>query len=360
MSEIRPLRRDEVPAVAALYRFIDRSDWRIPPDEVPDWLDRTLFGYPWVDAEIPSLVYVEDGEILGFIGSHVRRLRFEGRAIRMAGAGPLVAHPRVRAKGVGALLWRRFLTGPQELTITDGASDEMRQIFELIGGHMLHPTCFGWARVFRPWGFLGDRLLDSRTLLREHVKPRVRSQWAALDRITTRPFSYFHPPETPRTKAEPLTPDALLEGLPTVTRSLRLFPDYDASFLHWLFAELHHNRTWGTPIRHLIRDTQDRVLGWYVYFLAPRGPCRVVQVAARDRYLGPVLDHLFAHAVFQGATAIQGRVEAALLAPLAHRGALFRYSPRSLIHTPHDELLAAIVSGRALLTRLDGEWWMAT
>lgn len=151
-----------------------------------------------------------------------------------------------------------------------------------------------------------------------------------------------------------------MESLPAITRSLRLVPDYDVAFLRWLFAELHNNRTWGTPIRRLIRDAQKRVLGWYVYFLLPRGPCQVVHVAARPRHLGWVLDDLFVHAVSHGATAIQGRVEPALLAPLAHRGALFRYSPRSLIHTRHDDLLAAITSGRALLTRLEGEWWMAT
>lgn len=361
MSEIRPLRREEIPEVAALYRFVDRSDWRIPPAEVPDWFDRTLFAYPWVDPKIPSLVYVEDsGEILGFIGSHVRRLRFEGRPIRMAAAGPLIAHPRVRPKGVGALLWRRFLNGPQDLTITDGASDEMREIFELIGGHMLHPTCVAWACVFRPWSFLGDRLLHSRTFLREHVKLRVKPLWAALDRATTEPVSYFRPPEPPPSRGEPLTPDALLQNLAVMTRSLRLFPDYDAPFLNWLFAELHENRTWGTPVRRLIRDAHDRALGWYVYFLLPGGPCQVVHVAARDRHIGSVLDDLFAHAFSHGATAVQGRVEAALLAPLAHRGALFRYSPRSLVYTRHDELLAAIASGRALLTRLEGEWWMAT
>ena len=162
MGEIRPMRREEVPQVADLYRFVDNSDWRIPPAELPTWLERTLFGYPWVDPEIPTLVYVEDsGEILGFIGSNVRRMRFDGQPIRMAAAGPLIAHPKVRNRGMGAMLWRRFLTGPQDLTITDGASDEMRQIVELIGGQMMHPSSIVWARVFGPWSYVGNRVLTS-------------------------------------------------------------------------------------------------------------------------------------------------------------------------------------------------------
>jgi hypothetical protein len=360
VSEIRPLERDEIPQIAELYRFVDRSDWRILPAEVPSWFQRTLFEHPWVDPEVPTLVYVDDGEILGFIASHVRRMCFDGRPIRMGAAGPLIAHPKVRHKGVGALLWRRYLAGPQELSITDGASDEMRQIFELIGGQMFHPSCIAWARVFRPTGYLGDRALHSRWRLRDYVKPRAKPLWAAIDRGVTRAVPYFHAPAPPATESEVLTPELMLEHLPVVTRSMRLFPDYDETFLEWLFAELHHNRTWGTPVRRLVRASEGQVLGWYIYFLLEDGPCQVLQLAARDRHVGEVLDDLFAHAVQHGGTAVQGRVEPSLLAPLAHRGSVFRYSPRSLIHSSHDDIVGVATSGGALLTRLEGEWWMAT
>jgi hypothetical protein len=361
MSEIRPMRRGEVDEVASLYRFVDRSDWRIPPAELPTWLDRILFGHPWVDPEIPSLVYVDDsGEILGFIGSHVRRMRFDGEPVRMAAAGPLIAHPKVRNRGVGAMLWRRYLTGPQELTITDGASDEMRQIFELIGGQMMHPSSIAWARVFRPWSYVGNRVLHANVHVRHRIKPWARRVLAPLDVPTTRAVSRLRPPDSSATTEELLTPKLLLEHLPRVTRSLRLVPDYDEQFLDWLFAELHHNRTWGAPQRLLVRDRNSQVLGWYVYFVLPGEGCQVIHLAAHDRHAGAVLDSLFAHAVAHGGAAVQGRVEGHILAPLAQRGAMFRFSPRSLVHSKHPDLLGAITSGHALLTRLEGEWWMAT
>jgi hypothetical protein len=109
-----------------------------------------------------------------------------------------------------------------------------------------------------------------------------------------------------------------------------------------------------------VRSAEGHVLGWYVYFLLRAGSCNVLQIAAQRRHVGAVLDDLFAHAVANGATAIQGRVEPHLLAALAHRGTVFRYSPRSLVYTRSDELLGVLASGRALLTRLEGEWWMAT
>ncbi len=361
MSEIRPMRLEDIAEVAALYRFVDRSDWRIPPEELPGWLERILFAHPWFDPEIPSLVYVDDaGAILGFIGSHARRMRFDGESIRMAAAGPLIAHPDVRKRGVGAMLWRRYLTGPQQLTITDGASDEMRQIFELIGGQMMHPSSIAWARVFSPWSYVGNRALGSTLTLRERVKPWAKQLLPILDRPTAKASSRFRAPDASATTDELLTPELLLENLPRVTRSLRLVPDYDEPFLEWLFAELHHNRTWGTPQRRLVRGRGGQVLGWYVYFVLPGEGCQVIHIAAHDRHAGAVIDNLFAHAVAHGGAAVQGRVEAHILAPLAHRGAMFRFSARSLVHSKDPDLLGAITSGHALLTRLEGEWWMAT
>ncbi len=357
MSEIRALAADEIDEIAELYRFVDNSDWRIPPREVPVWLRRTLFDDPWADPEIPTLVHAEDsGEISAFIVSHVRRMRFDDRTIRLAAGGPLIVHPDARNRALGPRLWRRYLDGPQELTITDGASDEMRQIFELMGGQMMHPSSMAWARVFAPFSFMANRLL--------HFHPRAKAAstrlWGGLDRATAASIRYFNSPEGTATTSEPLTPDLMLEHLPTVTRSLRLFPDYDEPYLNWLFAELHHNRTWGTPVQRLVRDRAGRLLGWYMYFLLPAEGCQVVHVAAAGRHAGDVLDSLFADATARGGAAAQGRVEPALLASLAHRGALFRYSPRSLVHSSSPELLAVLTGGQALLTRLEGDWWMAT
>jgi hypothetical protein len=361
MSEIRAMRREEVEEVAQLYRFVDKSDWRIPPAEVPRWFERTLFDHPWADPEIPSLVYVDEaGEILGFIGSHVRRMRFDGEPVRLAAGGPLIAHPKVRNRGVGALLWRRYMAGPQELTITDGASEQMRQIFELIGGQMMHPSSMIWLRVFRPWSYAGNRVLGANVWRRHKVKPWLREVLPLLDLPTTRVVPHFHAPQAEGTSDELLTPALVLEHLPQITRSLRLVPDYDEPFLRWVFAELHNNRTWGEPQRRLVRGADGQVLGWYVYFLLPHESCQVLQIAAHDRHAGAVLDNLFTHATANGGAAVQGRVEAHILAPLANRGALFRFSARSLVHSRNPDLLGAITSGHALLTRLEGEWWMAT
>src|SRR6202042_2730362 len=134
-------------------------------------------------------------------------------------------------------------------------------------------------------------------VLHQHRRSKALGErvWPGLDRAA-QAVKYFRPPTAHGTSTELLTPALLLEHMPVVTRSLRLFPAYDEPFLRWLFSELHDNRTWGEPIRRFVRDQGGRALGWYVYYLLPGERCWVIQVAARDRHTGDVLDTLFADA----------------------------------------------------------------
>jgi hypothetical protein len=56
----------------------------------------------------------------------------------------------MRKRGVGALLLRHYLGGPQEVTITDGATVEVREIWERLGGTTALLQSFSWTRFYRP------------------------------------------------------------------------------------------------------------------------------------------------------------------------------------------------------------------
>jgi hypothetical protein len=144
-----------------------------------------------------------------------------------------------------------------------------------------------------------------------------------------------------------------------VAASVRLYPDYDTAFLRWLFREMALTTTHGALRRALVRDAKGDVLGWYVYYLKPGGISQVIQVAARPRRIGDVLDHLFFEAQAAGSGALQGRLEPRLLEPLSHRHVLLHPSGYlALVHARNNHLLEAIATGDALLTRMEGDWWM--
>lgn len=334
---------------------------RLAPPTKParGYLERTLLEYPWADSDIPSLVYEgADGEIVGFLGSHVRRLRVDGRTVRMACSGQLVAAPAARRRGVGALLMRRYLGGPQDLTITDGATDSVRRMWTGLGGQARVHASIGWTRVFLP-GAASVSLLSRRNA-RAALKRSLRLVAPPLDTAVRAMFRRRSDilPAQPEADAETLTADALLTQMRDAPRSLRLHPDYDLEYLHWLFRELQAVDVRGMLMRCLVRDRRGRVAGWYLYYLLPGGIAQVLQVAAPNGDPGLVLDHLFWHAATGGAAAVQGRVEPELLGPLRARRCLLSGTEWALVHCEDQKVLSLLGSTQALLTRLDGEWWM--
>jgi len=87
-GHIRPLQRADIPQVASRYEEVVRSGSDTPAPQLGRYSERTLLDHPWTDPEVPSLVYVDDQHgVAAFVGSHVRRMAFDGRPLRAATCG---------------------------------------------------------------------------------------------------------------------------------------------------------------------------------------------------------------------------------------------------------------------------------
>jgi hypothetical protein len=347
MTSIRPFTERDLPQVTSLYEREIRSGHNPPPRGLAGYFRRTFLEHPWVDPDLPSLVFeAEDGRIAGFLGSHVRRFRFDGRPITLACSGHLVTEPSLRHLAPGAFLLRRYFDGPQDVTITDGANAAAQRLWERLGGLTLHLSCVDWVRVLRPVAFglqyAARRRSDGFARAVAPVLPRRRRRARAQEPL----------------RLEELTPRALVEGIRELASSFRLHPDYDEGFAEWLFRELDAVSTRGRMLRSLARTEDGRVLGWWVAYASRGAVGEVMQVAAADGAEQTVLEHLCREAGEVGAAALRGRIEPRMLPALWARNRLLRYTGGALVQSRSDELLQVLRSRRTLLTRLDGEWWM--
>jgi hypothetical protein len=353
VSPVRPFEQEDLPRVASLYELVARSGSAEPAPGLAEYLKRTIVDHPWTDPELPSYVYEDrhDG-IIGFIASHPRRLVHGDQPLRMACSGQLVAHPDARARGVGALLLRRYLAGPQDLTITDGATDTVRLMWEGLGGSTNTGASVGWTRVLAPLTYAGLEL--------SHRRGRSDAQHSRRGWALQRALPYPRPVREPAATSEPLTAEALVEALAGLSRPYRIRPDYDPGFLEWLFRELDAvAAARGEVHRRLVRTREGRVAGWYVAFVRPGGIAQVMQLAARPGDdAGLVLDELLHHADTLQAAAVRGRLEHHLYPLVRERQCLLHRTEWALLHSGDPALLGAATTGQALLTRLEGEWWM--
>jgi hypothetical protein len=102
------------------------------------------------------------------------------------------------------------------------------------------------------------------------------------------------------------------------------------------------------------------VLGWYVAYLQRRGLSQVLQIAAKERDAPAVLDHLFHDAQRAGVAALAGQLEPFLFEPLSERRrrCFLHLSGNFLVHSRNLKVLNPILTGQAMITRMDGERWM--
>ena len=366
MPEIRPFQRDDLDAVVALLQRHMRR-WTLNAK----LLAALMLDDPWADSELPSLVAVgSENEIIGFTGVQVRRMRFDGRPILGVHSGHGVVNPERRGGATGALLIGRALSGRQNLTWSDGASDPVAGVFRTFGGQLDHTRACDWMLVLRP-----ARWLSSVT--RAVVRPSAREQAAlrSLVPVGALPFqavgSRFMRRTLPDSAAdrdedaaaagvtgEDASPALIVEHLPTLNKDLRLCVDYDEKYLEHLFGLVRSfnglDSFKGPLVSRLVRRG-DRPIGWYAYVARPGGASRVLHLHALKREPNAVLSELISHARAQGSAALAGRAEPHLHRALRQRLAVLGYARQPMIVAKDPELAAVMATGSSLVTRLDGD-----
>jgi hypothetical protein len=356
MTRVRSLRHDDLPQVVALYRAHLAVPNLAAEDELHTAFEQVFLGEPLSDPSIPSLVFEStDGQILGFIGSLVHRMRFEQRSVRLACSSSLVVSPDARQFGAGGLLLRKYLAGPQDLTMTDTAGSATEKMWKRLGGSQYHVGSITWLHLVRPvQAAAGLKLWH---LGRQQRLPLVRPLCRPLDAVYSRSAGADGTGEAQELTEEELTPRLLIDHHHLGPRRFDLWPEYDAERLGLLFDQIDRSRSNGRFVKKLVRDARGQPVGWYIASLLPSDIYRVLGLAATRGNEEPLLRHVLRRARDLGAAAVAGRVEPWLLEVFPRRMLMFS-RVRFLFHSRDEALRDAVGSGKALLTGLESDIWL--
>lgn len=351
MAALRPLAQGDIPAVARLFsRVYPHAHW-VSHSECEAYFHKIFFGNPWLDPELPSWIAHEGSRVVGFIGVVPRPMRYRGRALRAAVLSQLMVDQERPNSTAAALLLRKALAGPQALTISDGASDTSRRMWEALGGLNSALYSLQWRRLLRPAQFALQRVWTRARAAALLAKPIavIADTYGAHRRSLKRP---------PALRQEPLDTATWLEGLRVAAARVAVAPEYDAASLEWILAQARAKRRHGELQSRLLRAPDGQICGWFIYYLND-ATSKVLQVYAREGNEHAVLEHLFHHAWAQGATALEGRMEPRLARALGERHSLFlATSVYALLQARDPQVLGALARGDAFFSRLEGEWWM--
>jgi hypothetical protein len=349
MTNIRPFERADLGAVIALLKA--RLPWWSYDES---FLTETLIDSRWADPELPSLVAVGDeGEMLGFIGAQVRRVRLDDRELRGVCCAHLVVAGDRRAGPAGALLLRRLLSGGQDLTWTDSPTDAVVRMWRAFGGHLDHPRSCDWMLVLRPFRWAGGIAIAKarRAPVREVLPVAAFPVQATGGRFLPQAF----PSTDPQVSGEDASAAEIAGHLPAMTRGLRLNVAYDHPYLEQLFAQV--DAVMGSLVSRVVRRNGSPV-GWYAYLSRPGGASRVLHLCAHEPEVEAVMAELADHARAHESAALTGRLEPHLEGPLRRRLAVIGFARQPIIHVRDPEVHALLATSSSLLTHLDGEWYV--
>ncbi len=352
MAEIRPLDQGDLPAVTALFEA-NLPAWTLKGG-LSQFLQATLFDDPWRDDELPSLVASEDGEVVGFIASQVRRFRFGDRDLRAVCASHLSVDPDHRSGATGALIFRRMLSAGQDFTYSDTANDEVARMIRAFGGDLDHARACDWMFLLRPVRWL--RTLGTGVLARRDLGREVPV--GALPFKSLRPGAAARavPAPDPEVTVEEADAAAIAAEFDAIAAASRLRPAYDTGFLEFLFAQF--EAQFGGLV-HCLARRGDRVVGWFAYVPLSPAVHRVFHLLAAEREGEAVLAALLERSRERGAAAVCGRLEPHLTRDLEPQLPLLGFARRPWTHTRDPEIAAALASSGSLLTQLDSEWYLA-
>jgi len=358
-TTVRALRAEDLPQVAALHGRVFGATPARPPQRLADYFEEILFRNPWRDAALPSIVATRNGEIVGFLGVVPRPMQLGERAIRVAVCTQFMVDPRHRAEQAAVQLLKTFFSGPQDLSLADGANESARRMWLALGGSAPLLYSLHWIRPLRPARYVLSLLERRAGALRPFAvagRPVAALADAAIARVALN-----HRPDRNGADLveEALQPSTMYAYLREVMAGTDLQPRYDARALEWLLRQVAGKTRHGTLRARAVRDREQRLQGWYIHYTRPGALGEVVQIAARDGAFVRVLHRLVLDAWRQGATAVRGRLDPRFAQELSEQHCWLRRDCNwTLVHSRDEDILSPIREGKMFLTRLEGEWWM--
>ncbi len=213
MGGVRPIETKDLPKLtevhlAAFGEYGNTRDEITRGYEVK--LPELLLADPDAEHASPSLVFEQDGDVVGFELVLCRPVVFRGERLWCATTSHLGVVPDARASLAGIHLLRAATDGPQDLTYVDRSNAAGRQALKAAGFEQIPAASLRWELTLRPGAELSRRVanrLPRGAGLLGKVAERVES--AGPEAVRKRSVADL--PPLPKTlSSEPLTIDTVM------------------------------------------------------------------------------------------------------------------------------------------------------
>ena len=363
MGDIRPFAHADIEEVSNLFLEVLIGSREPATPSLRDCLAGLFLDGVFADPDIPSRVFIDSGGMIGgFIGVTSLPLVFGERKLRAAVCGALMVRDRQGNPFAGPRLMKTVLAGPQELTLSETATETSMAMWRQLRGEALPAYSLDWIRIISPAGY-GLDLMAKRIRLARLLQPLAngadrlirRGGNSARHRWSNVPSGFTASAALTVEDTDDATFGAIVTDL---VAGYALRPAWSDAQLSAVMGSIRHKADWGAMSRRVVKDRAGKPLGAFIHYTRPGGVARVLQILAEPGREDAVFDCLLSDAVRAGAIAMHGRSQPWLFETLMRRRCVLFNNDWSVVHSRDRDILTAFKRGEAFFNGLAGEHWM--
>lgn len=352
-SPVRPMRREDIDAVAQMFMRTFRDSDQPPSDALKAYLELVCFGSPAYEPDVGSIVHAgADGRVRGAIT--ITPIRFvcgdrvyPGREL----ANYMVEDPS--AKQVASELALVMRARSQDFAFSETARPVSADMVRAMGAVVLPIQSLEWVRIFQPAGTV-VRLAARRGGIA--AKLPLGGVAGLVDRLATRVVPKLAPLDQGVSFA-PASREEFLEHAPQFVAHYHIHPEWTAPELGWLLDRA-SERTRNGALTLVKVISGDRIVGLGAWLGGPGMIANVLNILARKNRERDVVPAVMAALAAQGNAAARGTAQPLQIDWLYRvPGMIFRHNAYAYVISRHPDIVDALRRNDVYLGGLAGEGW---
>lgn len=351
---IRPMRRDDLPAVEAVLNSAFKKTGQERNFNFRSYIESLFFGSPVFSPENGSVVYDTGERVTSVILAIPMRFVVHGKTITARLLCAFASDGKLGALGA-ARLSRGMRASKHDLLFSDTASPVSADHWVAIGGNMLPIESLQWHKALKPFCTIALRMPRRSKLAKTTL---ALTALGFVDGILRRWKKGLRPHEVAGARVRTVDCETFRrEALAKIERfSIR--PEWSHEEFHWLVEMSRANESLGELKSLVIENAEGHVMGAALFFGQRGRTAYVLNLVCDAGRENEVLNTLFCHFDDENYAHITGMSQPFLINALYRQNHMsFRHDGYFCMATRDDALREKALAGDIYIGGLCSESW---
>lgn len=355
VSGVRPMRRDDVPAVEAVLNSAFKKNGQERNFNFRSYIEKLFFGSPAFSPENGSVVYdAGENRVTSVILAVPMRFVANGKTITARLLCAFASDGKQGALGA-ARLSRGMRASKHDMLFSDTASPVSADHWVATGGNMLPIESLQWHKALKPFCTIALRMPRRSKLAKTTL---ALTTLGFVDGILRRWKKGLRPQEATGATVKTVDYETFRRRALTMIERFSIRPEWSHEEFHWLIEMSRANESLGELKGVMIENAEGHAMGAALFFGQRGRTAYVLNLVCDAGCENDVLNTLFRHFDDENYAHVTGMSQPFLINALYRQNHMsFRHDGYFCMATRDDELREKALAGDIYIGGLCSESW---